>query len=121
VKQYKLALAMLAFAPLVSFHSTAQDSQSGATKEIQISAKKYEFEPSSVHVKKGDKVKLIVTATDREHGLKLAAFHVNQKLTKGEPATVEFTADKAGSFPFECSVFCGMGHGKMKGTLVVDE
>ena len=31
----------------------------------------------------------------------------------------EFTADKPGTFPFECWIFCGMGHGKMKGELIV--
>ena len=30
------------------------------------------------------------------------------------------TADKAGTFPFECSHFCGFGHKRMKGELVVE-
>jgi hypothetical protein len=30
-------------------------------------------------------------------------------------------ADKAGTLPFRCSNFCGLGHGGMKGTLVVEE
>ena len=38
-----------------------------------------------------------------------------------EAATIEFTADKAGTFPFQCSNFCGFGHGKMKGKLIVEE
>jgi cytochrome c oxidase subunit II len=71
-------------------------------------------------VKKGDRVKLVIIATDRDHGFKLAAFHVEQKMPKGEAVTVEFTADQAGTFPFQCSVFCGLGHKKMKGQLIVE-
>jgi len=90
-----------------------------ATREIQMTAKKYEFNPSVITVTKGERVKLIITATDRDHGFKLDAFRINQRLKKGEPTTVEFTADRAGEFPFQCSVVCGMGHHKMKGKLVV--
>ena len=32
----------------------------------------------------------------------------------------EFTADRAGTFPFQCSVFRGLGHKKMKGQLIVE-
>ena len=93
----------------------------GEGTEIKVTAKKYEFDPSVITVKKGDHVKLIITALDRDHGFKLEAFNINQKLKKGDPATIEFTADKAGTFPFQCSDFCGMGHRRMKGKLVVQE
>lgn len=88
--------------------------------EIKVTAKKYEFIPAQIHVKKGDHVKLLITAVDHDHGFKLAAFDINQELKKGEPTTVEFTADKAGTFPFQCSKFCGMGHKNMKGELIVE-
>jgi cytochrome c oxidase subunit 2 len=58
---------------------------------------------------------------DRDHGFKLEAFGINQKLKKGDPTTIEFTADKVGTFPFQCSEFCGLGHRKMKGKVVVEE
>ena len=88
--------------------------------EIKVTAKKYEFEPAQIRVKKGDHVKLLITAVDHDHGFKLAAFHVDQKLKKGETTTVEFTPDQTGTFPFECSKFCGVGHKNLKGDLVVE-
>lgn len=101
---------------------TAKDEQgTSGVHEIQMTAKKYEFSPNPVHVKKGEHVKLVLTATDRDHGIKIEAFHIEQKLKKGEPTVIEFTPDKAGTFPFKCSVHCGLGHGGMKGTLVVEE
>jgi cytochrome c oxidase subunit 2 len=108
---------------LALLNAMTQDTQGSAeqAKEIQVTAKKYEFSPNPIRVKKGDHVKLVITSTDKEHGIKLEAFHVDQKLKKDEPSMVEFTADKAGTFPFKCSVFCGLGHGGMKGTLVVEE
>jgi heme/copper-type cytochrome/quinol oxidase subunit 2 len=92
----------------------------GESNEIKVTAKKYEFSPSAIHVKKGDHVRLVITATDHDHGIKLEAFQIDQLLKKGEATTVEFTADRAGTFPFECSHFCGLGHKKMKGELVVE-
>ena len=88
--------------------------------EIKVTAKKFEFSPSAIHVKKGDHVKLVITAADHDHGFKLEGFQIDQLLKKSEATTVEFTADRAGTFPFECSHFCGLGHKKMKGELVVE-
>ena len=84
-----------------------------------MTAKKYEFSPSVVNVKKGEKLRLVITATDCDHGFKLDAFGINQVLKKGDPAIIEFTADKAGAFDFTSGIFCGKGHHKMKGKLVV--
>jgi cytochrome c oxidase subunit 2 len=99
----------------------APPAPSGSAHEIKMTARKYEFDPSAITVKKGERVRLLITALDRDHGFKLEAFGINRKLKKGEAATVEFTADKTGTFPFQCSEFCGFGHGRMKGKLVVEE
>ncbi len=99
----------------------AGQAASPGVHEITMTAKNYEFDPGVITVKKGDKVRLIITATDRDHGIKIDAFDINQVLKKRDPTTIEFTADRAGTFEFKCSVFCGMGHRKMKGKLVVEE
>lgn len=98
----------------------AQEPPAGPASEIKMTAKKYEFDPSTVRVKTGDHVKLVITALDKEHGFKIEALHINEKLPKHEPVTVEFTAPQPGTYPFECSHFCGLGHGKMKGELIVE-
>lgn len=121
-----LALMLLVNGSLASLGALAQDAASNSqaapnVHEIQVTAKKYEFSPNPIRVKKGESVRLIITATDHDHGIQLDAFHIKQKLKKGVPTTIEFTPDKAGTFPFKCSVFCGLGHGGMKGELVVEE
>jgi|SRR3989338_5857395 len=90
-------------------------------KEFDVTAKSWEFVPSTITVNKGDTVKLHITSIDVEHGFRLAEFKVNEKLKKGETVNVEFVADKAGSFTFFCNVYCGEGHSGMRGTLVVNE
>ena len=78
--------------------------------EIQVTLKKYEFNPGTLRDKKGERVRLILDAADHDHGFKLNEFDVNQKVQKGTTATVEFIADKAGTFQFRCSSVCGLDH-----------
>jgi len=113
-----LVLAQSGFAPALLGQESAPAAAAGDA--IQMTAKKYEFNPSVITVKQGQHVKLVITATDRDHGFKLAAYNIDQRLDKGVATPIEFTADKAGTFPFECSVVCGLGHHRMKGKLVVE-
>ncbi len=117
--------ALFTFGALAFFHlhASTQDAPKDATgvHEIKMTAKKFVFEPSSIRVKKGEQVRLIVTATDRDHGIAIDEFHINQRLRAGQPTIIEFTPTKAGKFPFNCSVVCGGDHGSMNGAVVVEE
>ena len=50
------------------------------------------------------------------HGFAIEGYEhvVNVFLSEGKPVTVEFTADKAGTFDIYCSLICGWGHGVMR-------
>jgi heme/copper-type cytochrome/quinol oxidase subunit 2 len=104
---------------------------------IEITAKKYEYSISPVHVKIGTKFQLKITATDHDHGFKIAAvpdgalpngaagliFTSAQdcwQLKKGETTTIEFLAQTPGTYTFRCCHTCGLGHRGMKGQIVVD-
>src|SRR5262249_5981712 len=62
--------------------------------------------PGTLTVTKGAKVtlKLInnVPADPKEHGFAIPAYNIAETVVRGEPKTVEFTADKAGIFPIAC-------------------
>ena len=121
----KIMLVGLIFLSAASPGIVAQGAKDEGTPtagvhEIQVTLKKYEFNPGSLRVRKGEKVRLIMFAMDHDHGFRLDAFDVNQKVPKGTTTVVEFTADKAGTFQFRCSSVCGLGHRNMKGTLVVE-
>ncbi len=90
-------------------------------KEFNMIAKQFSFEPSTITVKKGDTVKINLNSIDVDHGIGITEFNVNLKVGKGETKSVEFVADKAGTFTMFCNVFCGADHKDMKGTLLVEE
>ena len=62
--------------------------------------------PGTITVTKGTKVtlKLVNNTPSGEHGFQIPAFGVATVAKKGEPATVEFTPDKTGVFPFSCQL-----------------
>lgn len=88
--------------------------------EFNIIARKFEFEPSTIKVRQGDFVRFRVTSTDVDHGIAIDEYGINVKVPEGETKIVEFTADKKGEFTYRCSVFCGSGHERMTGLLIVD-
>lgn len=118
----KTGLAVVALVAVMAPVSLAQKEPSGGegVREIAMTAKKYEFSPSEIRAHPGETIRLVITALDRKHGFKLDAFGIDRQLPKGEAVTIEFTANQAGTFPFKCSKFCGFGHGKMKGELIVE-
>lgn len=85
-----------------------------------MSAKQYEFDPAVITVKQGTHVRFVITATARDHGFELQAYDINQHLKKAVPTMLELVADKVVAFPFERSEFCALGHGRIKGKLVVE-
>jgi len=119
---FLLGVILATFAPITRVAIWGQEAASDSTQgnTIQMTARKYQFEPATVTVKQGTRVKLVITAVDHDHGFKLEAYGIDQKLPKGIATPVEFTADKVGTFSFNCSTFCGLGHSRMKGELVVE-
>jgi heme/copper-type cytochrome/quinol oxidase subunit 2 len=95
-----IGLTILSSASVRTVAQAAEDSGTSmrGVHEIQVTLRKYEFSPGSLRVRKGERVKLVMAATDHDHGFKLA-----------------------GTFQFHCSNVCGIGHRGMKGTLVVEE
>jgi len=86
---------------------------------VKVEAAKYKFSPASVVVKRGEKVRLIVTSADVDHGLAVNEFKVNVIVRAGKTEAADFVADKEGDFRMYCSIYCGAGHAKMQGVLKV--
>jgi cytochrome c oxidase subunit II len=132
-------LRTLAFFWLVVFcvPVSQMSAQNQDVQVIEVTAKKYDYSPEPVHIKRGMTVQLKITATDHDHGFKIATFPDGAaqsgtpglvfasaqdcwQLKKGETATIEFLAQTAGTYTFRCCHTCGVGHRGMKGELVVD-
>lgn len=91
----------------------------GSVKTFTVTGSNFSFNPKTLSVNKGDKVKIIFKNADGTHDLRIDEFNVaTPKIKGGEEATVEFTASKAGSFEYYCSVGSHRAMG-MWGTLTV--
>ena len=90
-------------------------------KVIKITAKKFDFTPSEITVKKGVPVALELTSSDRVHGFSLPDFKLTARIEPGKVTRLVFTPDKTGEFTFSCNIFCGSGHEDMAGRLIVTD
>jgi len=89
-------------------------------KVIEITAKKFEFTPNEITLKKGQPAILRLTSSDRVHGFFSKALKFDTDIPAGKTTDVAITPDTAGDFTIICDHYCGTGHGnmKMKATVV---
>jgi cytochrome c oxidase subunit II len=112
-----LIVALIATIACARLMSHAQE----PPRRVEVVAKRFEFTPSEITLKKGEPVILVLTSKDVQHGLKLDAFNQVVIAKKGESNQVQFTPGEAGTFVAQCASFCGAGHGSMKLTVNVTE
>lgn len=92
----------------------------GEVKTIKVEAGSFYYKPVEIRVKVGDKVKIEMTAVDMMHNFNIDELDVKVPLAKsGETTTAEFTASKAGTFEYYCSVGQHRQRGQV-GKLVVE-
>ncbi len=76
--------------------------------------------PQTITVEEGQPVRLRLTSHDVAHGFAIPSLGVGPiRVEPGKFTVVEFTASRAGTYPFMCTVVCSPGHGMMVGQLVV--
>lgn len=92
-------------------------------KVFDVVARRFAFEPPTIEVVEGDRVRLLVRSADGPHGVEIKAFKVKKAVPRAkpgdEPVVIEFVASAAGEYPILCSEYCGNGHKDMTGALVV--
>ncbi len=86
---------------------------------IEIKAKKYEFSPSEITLKKGEPVILRLTSEDRTHGFFIKPLKIDTDIKPGQATDITVTPDAAGEYVVICDHYCGTGHGNMKLKLTV--
>ena len=88
---------------------------------IKITAKKFEYSPSSIKIKKGIPVILELTSLDSLHGFNCPKLGVRTNIEPGKVNRVRILAQKAGVYEFHCDIFCGDGHEDMYGKIIVED
>jgi cytochrome c oxidase subunit II len=98
----------------VGTHALMQEAHAENTpRRIEVTAKRFGFEPAEITLKKGEPIDLVLKSTDVPHGLRFRELNVDLKVGKGGTSEVRFTPNRTGTFVGHCSVFCGSGHGSM--------
>jgi cytochrome c oxidase subunit II len=87
---------------------------------VAITAKRFEFSPSQITLKKGEPVTLRLTTEDVKHGFLQKALKIDGDIVPGKTTEITFTPQTAGTFTTICDNFCGSGHGNMKMTIVIE-
>lgn len=89
-------------------------------RTIHMGVRQYAWDPSTLLVKKGELVRLVIHNADVMHGIVIPELGIMEGDIPPEGAVIEFTPDKVGTFEFFCSVYCGEGHMEMRGKVIVE-
>ena len=117
----RITQAIILFLVATVTMSALPDKSSGKPERIEITVKRFSYEPSEITVHKGQPVTFVLTSADVTHGLAVKELGIKTELKKGKPVETSFTPETVGTFTGKCSYFCGMGHGSMKLTIHVIE
>lgn len=107
----------------VALLSLAAASRGAPAEEpvIKITAKRFEYNPSEITLKKGVPVTLELTALDRVHGFNIPQLGLRADVFPDQTVRVHLQPTAVGRFIFHCDVFCGTDHEDMAGYIVVVE
>lgn len=130
-----LALLVGAFGLILSasVHARAQQGPVGARpvrvadeqeqapnrREFTVTARDYHFSPDRIEVGQDDLVKLTVQSADVAYSLTIDEYRVSRRVPAGGSTTLEFRADRPGTFAFYSNMTNDARHAQMKGQLVV--
>lgn len=97
------------------------EKDTGKEQVVQVTAKRFNFTPNEIVVKKGRPVVLEFSSLDFVHGFNVPGLKLRADLLPGQITRVRFTPERAGEYAFVCDNFCGDGHEEMHGHIVVKE
>lgn len=91
-------------------------------RTFNVTAEQWSFQPSSLKVYPGEKVRFYLTSRDVWHGFAVNELNINLTVTNKKTVQINtiIPADaKGGIYTMYCSVFCGIGHPYLKGQIIV--
>jgi len=86
---------------------------------VEITARRFEFTPAEVVLRKDEAVTLRLRSLDVTHGFFQRGLGIDLEIEPGKVAEVTLTPRTPGRYTTICDHFCGSGHGNMKMTFVV--
>jgi cytochrome c oxidase subunit 2 len=112
--------AQVSLAVLLALSGARHAGANGAPRVVEITAQRFSFTPNSVTLRTGEPVTLRLTSTDVTHGLFVRPLKIDALILPGKVTEIALTPEKLGTYVAICHHFCGVNHGAMKMTIVVE-
>jgi len=112
-----LAVSSLALAAALAAGAPAAGAE---PRVVEITARRFQFTPNTVTLKKDEPVILRLRSEDVVHGFFQRSLGIDTTIPPGKDTDVPLTPHDAGRYSIICHHFCGTGHGGMKLTVVVE-
>ena len=90
--------------------------------EVYIAASRWSYEPAELTLETGVQYKFLMMGTDISHGASINLGSASRMIRLRANALSEnvFTFTQPGEYFFYCTVYCGLGHDKMFGKIIVE-
>jgi heme/copper-type cytochrome/quinol oxidase subunit 2 len=88
-------------------------------REFTIRASEYRFSPDRIEVTQDDLVKLTIQSGDVAYSFTIDEYRLAKRIPAGGSTTLEFRADRTGTFSFYSNMTNDGRHASMRGQLVV--
>ncbi len=113
-------LGALSFAVASAAAAEASEGEGAPAEQVvKVTARKFEFSPSTLELRAGVPAVIELSSLDRKHGFQVPDLKIDVEIAPDRPTLVHLLPDKPGIYPFHCDVFCGSGHEEMSGVIVV--
>ncbi len=90
--------------------------------EVYIAASRWSYEPAELRLETGVQYKFLMMGTDTSHGASInfvrASHMIRLRANALSQNAITFT--QPGEYLFYCTVYCGVGHDKMFGKIIVE-
>ena len=97
----------------------AGQEQAPNRREFTMTARDYRFTPARLEVTQDDLVKVTVQSQDVAYSLTIDEYRVSKRIPAGGSTTLEFRADRVGTFAFYSNMTSDSRHANMRGELIV--
>lgn len=111
---------LIAIAGGLALHVT-RSSPAQPCRRIDLVATRFSFSVAEIRAAKGEAITIVLSSPDFPHGFAIPELGVRADGMPGKTVEVVVAADRPGRFQYLCDNFCGEGHDRMFGTLVVSE
>lgn len=102
---------------LCTIHTPREPFEPDQVIEIVLNDSK--FSPPTIQVREGSRVRLVLLAVDRMYSFAIQGYALHSIVPAGQAVTLDFVADRAGTFYYFCNMDIGDTRSEMVGKLVV--